>query len=203
MPRSGLVEIIEAKPEPAAEPNPVADFFRNIFGGRKRPPDAGLLPKKDQPEGDEEGTRQPANGDRTARDFIDARAPYDPQQTALLRKAAAQIDEQHYKDAVEMLQKYVARVCHVHCKDVRPSVIAMARNRDWSFLEAVINGAFTVPGDGSVDFRNVVETLRRHGYSGWLVVEAEQDPVVAPAYRYAELGFRYLSRLVRNGAGAN
>ena len=106
-------------------------------------------------------------------------------------------------DAVEMLQKHVRRVCHVHCKDVRPAVIAMARNRDWSFLEAVINGAFTVPGDGSVDFRNVIETLRRHGYRGWLVVEAEQDPVVAPAYRYADLGFRYLSRLVRNGGGAN
>jgi inosose dehydratase len=103
-------------------------------------------------------------------------------------------------DAVEMLQKYVTRVCHVHCKDVRPNVIAMARNRDWTFLESVINGAFTVPGDGSVDFRAVIDVLRRAGYRGWLVVEAEQDPAVAPAYRYAELGFRYLSRLVRNGA---
>jgi inosose dehydratase len=55
-------------------------------------------------------------------------------------------------DAVAMLEKHVARVCHVHCKDVRPAVIKLARNRDWSFLEAVINGAFTVPGDGAVDF---------------------------------------------------
>jgi inosose dehydratase len=105
-------------------------------------------------------------------------------------------------DAVEMLGKHVERVCHVHCKDVRPEVIALARNRDWSFLESVINGAFTVPGDGAVDFRGVVETLRKAGYRGWLVVEAEQDPVVAPAYRYADLGYRYLSRLVRNGSGA-
>ena len=103
-------------------------------------------------------------------------------------------------DPVEMLQKHVRRVCHVHCKDVRPAVIAMARNRDWSFLESVINGAFTVPGDGAVDFRGVIDVLRRHDYRGWLVVEAEQDPVVAPAYRYADLGYRYLSRLVRNGA---
>ena len=105
-------------------------------------------------------------------------------------------------DAVEMLGKYAQRVCHVHCKDVRPDVIALARNRDWSFLEAVINGAFTVPGDGAVDFRGVIETLRRAGYRGWLVVEAEQDPVVAPAYRYADMGYRYLSRLVRNGGAA-
>jgi inosose dehydratase len=102
-------------------------------------------------------------------------------------------------DAVAMLERHVARVCHVHCKDVRPDVIRLARNRNWSFLEAVINGAFTVPGDGAVDFRGVVGVLRRHGYRGWLVVEAEQDPVVAPAYRYADMGYRHLTRLVRNG----
>ena len=101
-------------------------------------------------------------------------------------------------DAVTMLERHAARVCHVHCKDVRPEVIAMARNRDWSFLEAVINGAFTVPGDGAVDFRGLIAILRRAGYRGWLVVEAEQDPVVAPAYRYAEMGYRHLARLVRD-----
>jgi inosose dehydratase len=101
-------------------------------------------------------------------------------------------------DAVAMLERHAARVCHVHCKDVRPEVIAMARNRDWSFLEAVINGAFTVPGDGAVDFRGLIAILRRAGYRGWLVVEAEQDPVVAPAYRYAEMGYRHLARLARD-----
>ena len=99
-------------------------------------------------------------------------------------------------DALAMLDRYVSRVCHVHCKDVRPEVLALARNRDWSFLEAVINGVFTVPGDGGVDFAALIEILRRHGYRGWLVVEAEQDPAVAPAYRYAEMGYRHLSRLV-------
>jgi inosose dehydratase len=98
-------------------------------------------------------------------------------------------------DAVAMLRKHVARVCHVHCKDVRPSVIKLARNRNWSFLEAVINGAFTVPGDGAVDFPALIAVLREHGYEGWLVVEAEQDPVVAPSYAYAEKGFRTLQQL--------
>ena len=104
-------------------------------------------------------------------------------------------------DPVAMLEKHVRRVCHVHCKDARPDVMRMARNRNWSFLEAVINGAFTVPGDGTVDFRALVDILRRNAYQGWLVVEAEQDPVVAPAYRYAEMGYRHLAKLVRNDSG--
>ena len=99
-------------------------------------------------------------------------------------------------DAVAMLKKHAARVCHVHCKDVRPAVLRMARNRNWSFLESVINGAFTVPGDGSVDFAALLRLLNDHGYRGWLVVEAEQDPVVAPAYLYADKGYRHLRGLV-------
>jgi inosose dehydratase len=99
-------------------------------------------------------------------------------------------------NAVEMLQKHVARVCHVHCKDVRPEVVKLARNRNWSFLESVVNGAFTVPGDGSVDFRSLLCVLYAQGYNGWLVVEAEQDPVVAPPHRYAKMGFDHLAELV-------
>jgi inosose dehydratase len=99
-------------------------------------------------------------------------------------------------DAVAMLRKHVDRVCHVHCKDVRPEVLRLARNRQWSFLTAVINGAFTVPGDGVVDFRALLSVLREHGYRGWLVVEAEQDPAVAPSYRYAEMGYRHLRGIV-------
>ena len=99
-------------------------------------------------------------------------------------------------DAVAMLSKHVKRVCHVHCKDVRPQVLRLARNRNWSFLESVINGAFTVPGDGAVDFRALIKLLYENDYRGWLVVEAEQDPVVAPSYRYAEKGYRHLRNLV-------
>ena len=99
-------------------------------------------------------------------------------------------------DAVAMLAKHIGRVCHVHCKDVRPQVIELARNRNWSFLEAVINGAFTVPGDGAVDFAALIRLLREHGYRGWLVVEAEQDPAVAPSYVCADRGYRHLRMLV-------
>ena len=99
-------------------------------------------------------------------------------------------------DAAAMLARHVKRVCHVHCKDVRPRVIELARNRDWSFLDAVINGAFTVPGDGSVDFAALIDVLRNHGYRGWLVVEAEQDPAVAPSYAYAKKGYATLKGIV-------
>jgi inosose dehydratase len=106
-------------------------------------------------------------------------------------------------DAVNVLARHVRRVCHVHCKDVRPSVMALARNRQWSFLTSVLNGVFTVPGDGSVDFDGVARLLAQNDYKGWLVVEAEQDPAVAPSYRYAEMGYRTLATLVeRYGVGA-
>jgi inosose dehydratase len=72
----------------------------------------------------------------------------------------------------------------------------MAANRNWSFLESVLNGAFTVPGDGAVDFASLLAILDRHDYRGWLVVEAEQDPVVAPSYAFAEKGYRHLRGLV-------
>jgi inosose dehydratase len=99
-------------------------------------------------------------------------------------------------DALTELKKHIGRICHVHCKDVRPDIVKLARNRNWSFLDAVINGAFTVPGDGAVDYPGIIACLAQHGYAGWLVVEAEQDPVIAPSYPYAERGYRTLRTLV-------
>ena len=105
-------------------------------------------------------------------------------------------------DAPTELRKHIARVVHVHCKDVRPEVAKMARNRGWSFLQSVMNGAFSTPGEGAVDFPRVVGILREAGYRGWLVVEGEQDPAVAPAYRYAEMAYRLLSSLVAGKSDA-
>jgi inosose dehydratase len=100
-------------------------------------------------------------------------------------------------DPLTVLRRHIGRVSHVHCKDVRPAVVKLARNGNWSFLDAVLNGAFTVPGDGCIDFRALLSLLRAHDYEGWLVVEAEQDPAVAPSYEYAQMGFRHLAALVR------
>jgi inosose dehydratase len=99
-------------------------------------------------------------------------------------------------DPVPQLKKHVKRVVHVHCKDVRSSLIAKARNDGWSFLNGVIAGTFTVPGDGSINYAEALKVLREAGYEGWLVVEAEQDPAVAPSYEYAKKGYDTLKGLV-------
>ena len=91
-----------------------------------------------------------------------------------------------------MAEQYAKRIVHVHCKDVRQFILERVRNRDASFLDAVLDGVFTVPGDGMVDYPRVLTPLAAAGYSGWLVVEAEQDPVVAPSFEYASKGFNHL-----------
>ncbi len=98
-------------------------------------------------------------------------------------------------DPAALARSYRARVAHVHCKDVRPAVMAEAARRDWSFLDSVVAGVYTVPGDGAVDFPAVLKLLA--GYQGWLVVEAEQDPEKANPLTYAKLGWRNLDAYAR------
>ncbi len=83
-----------------------------------------------------------------------------------------------------------------HCKDVRPDIVKLARNRNWEFPRRRDQRRVTVPGDGTVNFPSIIDHLKRHGYRGWLVVEAEQDPIIAPSYAYAEEGYRTLRELV-------
>lgn len=93
-------------------------------------------------------------------------------------------------DPVALARRYRARISHMHAKDVRLDVMARARRERLSFLDAVIAGVFTVPGDGCVDFPAVLRELP--GYSGWVVVEAEQDPAKAHPLTYARLGYKNL-----------
>jgi len=95
-------------------------------------------------------------------------------------------------DPVALAGRWRARVSHVHCKDVRAVEMRRAQQDDWSFLDAVVAGVFTVPGDGVVDFPAVLHELP--GYDRWLVVEAEQDPEKANPLRYARLGHDNLCR---------
>ncbi len=99
-------------------------------------------------------------------------------------------------DVERVARRHGDRIVHVHCKDVRPPVLEDARRRDRSFLDAVVDGVFTVPGDGCVDYRALLGALDDAGYAGWLVVEAEQDPVKAHPLTYARMGFAHLSRLL-------
>ena len=90
-------------------------------------------------------------------------------------------------------RRHLQRINHIHCKDVRRAELDSVRARDASFLAAVLSGVFTVPGDGSLDFRPILATLKEASYAGWLVVEAEQDPVKAHPLTYARTGYNYLS----------
>jgi inosose dehydratase len=103
-------------------------------------------------------------------------------------------------DPVRAAERHAGRIAHVHCKDIRPAVLQRCLNRDSSFLDAVLDGVFTVPGDGCVEYPAVLAPLARAGYGGWLVVEAEQDPSVAPSAHYASLGYRNLRRFADGAA---
>lgn len=97
-------------------------------------------------------------------------------------------------DPVAAIRAHPERIAHVHCKDIRIEVFADAQAKDTSFLEGVLAGMFTVPGDGGLDYAAVMRALADIGYAGWIVVEAEQDPAIADPRQYGELGLRTLER---------
>lgn len=96
------------------------------------------------------------------------------------------------EDQLAVLSKYVGRVGHVHLKDMRADVVSRVTTENWSFLQSVREGAFTVPGDGCVDFDSVFRILSDARYEGWLLVEAEQDPAKANPLEYAIMARRYI-----------
>jgi len=100
-------------------------------------------------------------------------------------------------DPLALIKAHVKRVVHVHCKDVRKPMLERARAEDMSFMDAVMGGIFTVPGDGFIDYPSILAVLADAGYSGWLVVEAEQDPKKAHPLTYATMGFQNLSRMAK------
>jgi myo-inosose-2 dehydratase len=95
-------------------------------------------------------------------------------------------------DPAALARCYAKRISHVHCKDVRKAVMEQSVREDWSFHKSVLEGIYTVPGDGVVDFVAVLKELP--GYLGWLVVEAEQDPKKAHPLTYAKMGYANLRR---------
>lgn len=99
-------------------------------------------------------------------------------------------------DNLRVIENHHARISHVHTKDIRAEVVAgLDRSRE-SFLDAVIKGAFTVPGDGSLDFEAITKALAAKGYEGWFVIEAEQDPVANPPLEMARKGRAELFRVL-------
>lgn len=101
------------------------------------------------------------------------------------------------EDYVEVLKKHVKRVKHVHLKDIRPDVVKKVKDEKLSFLQGVRAGAFTVPGDGCIDFAPIFDILDAAGYKGWMIVEAEQDPAKADPLEYALKAREYIRKTAK------
>lgn len=115
----------------------------------------------------------------------------DPKYVSLL------FDSGHFsycgEDPVAMVEKYVGRIKHVHLKDIRPEVVEQVKAENKSFLQGVRMGAFTIPGDGCVDFDSIFKVLEENHYEGYMVVEAEQDPAKANPLEYAIRARKYIA----------
>lgn len=115
----------------------------------------------------------------------------DPEYVSLL------FDTGHFaycgEDPLEMVKKYVKRIKHVHLKDIRPEMVEKVKKENLSFLDGVRLGTFTIPGDGCIDFAPIFQVLEETGYTGYMVVEAEQDPAKADPLEYAIRARKYIA----------
>ena len=103
-------------------------------------------------------------------------------------------------DYQRVLKNYITRINHVHCKDIRKDIFLNAIKDDLSFRDSFLNGVFTVPGDGCIDYNPLIKILFEEKYQKWLIIEAEQDPKKANPLEYAKTGYKYLSSiLIKNG----
>ena len=100
-------------------------------------------------------------------------------------------------NSINLVKNFSEKLIHVHCKDIRQEVLDRSLKNDSTFRQAFLDGAFTVPGDGCIDYKPFLKSLKDISYSGWLVVEAEQDPVKANPFEYAKIGYNYLSRTAK------
>ena len=100
-------------------------------------------------------------------------------------------------NSIKLTEDFIDRIIHVHCKDIRKDVLEKSLKNDSTFRQAFLDGAFTVPGDGCIDYKPFLTILKNMNYEGWLVVEAEQDPAKANPFEYAKIGYNYLSKTAK------
>jgi len=100
-------------------------------------------------------------------------------------------------NSIKITEDFIERIIHIHCKDIRKNILDKSLKNDSTFRQAFLDGAFTVPGDGCIDYKPFLTLLKSKDYSGWLVVEAEQDPAKANPFEYAKIGYNYLSKTAK------
>lgn len=98
------------------------------------------------------------------------------------------------ENPIEIFNKHVDRIKHIHFKDVRPEIKEAVDKENQCFLDGVRKGMFTVPGDGAIDFEPILNLIYQSDYKGWIVVEAEQDPSVANPFIYAKKAKEYMAQ---------
>ncbi|AXE40257.1 myo-inosose-2 dehydratase [Acidipropionibacterium virtanenii] len=96
------------------------------------------------------------------------------------------------EDPAAIVNKYADRIGHVHLKDVRPAIVEKAKQEKLSFLDSILAGVFTIPGDGETDYGPLLRPVLDAGYHGWFMIEAEQDPAIADPFVQAVNARRYL-----------
>ena len=100
-------------------------------------------------------------------------------------------------NTIKLTEDFIERIIHIHCKDIRKDVLEKSLKNDSTFRKAFLDGAFTVPGDGCINYKPFLTILKNKNYEGWLVVEAEQDPAKANPFEYAKIGYNYLSKTAK------
>ncbi|MGY3766157.1 myo-inosose-2 dehydratase [Vagococcus vulneris] len=101
------------------------------------------------------------------------------------------------EDPLEIYNMYQHRIYHIHFKDIRRAQMEEVKQQSMSFLNGVKAGVFTVPGDGVIDFSPIWQAIKNSGYSGWIVVEAEQDPELANPFIYAKNAREYIKQVTK------
>jgi len=96
-----------------------------------------------------------------------------------------------------VLKNYISKINHVHCKDIRQKILENSLKNDLSFRESFLDGVFTVPGDGCIDYEPLFKILHENNYDKWLIIEAEQDPKKANPLEFAKIGYNYLSNTLK------
>ena len=96
-----------------------------------------------------------------------------------------------------VLKNYISKINHVHCKDIRQNILENSLKNDLSFRESFLDGVFTVPGDGCIDYEPLFKILYENNYDKWLIIEAEQDPKKANPLEFAKIGYNYLSKTLK------
>ncbi|MCE0721731.1 MULTISPECIES: myo-inosose-2 dehydratase [Legionella] len=100
-------------------------------------------------------------------------------------------------DSLALINKYNDRIGYVHLKDVRAEILNKVKSEHMNFMDAVRTGVFTVPGDGAIEFAPIMQMLQKHQYSGWMIVEAEQDPAKASPFQYAKKAYDFLQQHIK------